>query len=175
MDEKILSIVSAKLKRWEGQVINEDKLKEIRDEVYKKTKSNKFAPFSNIKKWIKNARAEMKRAQKAAGKKAKPAKASKAKAKPSRAKNEEFHAELRPAPILIPEISHTVENSVNELKLSAQPHMQEVPLPKPTIVFDKVYLQSIKHEVAGIRQVMERISRQLDKLEHELSSHRPDD
>ncbi|VVB58476.1 Uncharacterised protein [Candidatus Anstonella stagnisolia] len=172
MDEKILSIVSAKLKRWEGQVINEDKLKEIRDEVYKKTKSNKFAPFSNIKKWIKGARMELKRAEKAEGKKAKPSKA--AKAKPSRAK-EEFHAELRPAPIPIPEISHAVENSVNELKLSSQPHMQEVPLPKPTIVFDKVYLQSIKHEVAGIRQVMERISRQLDKLEHELSSHRSDD
>jgi len=169
MDEKILSIVSAKLKRWEGQVINEDKLKEIRDEVYKKTKSNKFAPFSNIKKWIKGARLEMKRSQKPKGKEA-PAR--KGKKSP---KNEEFHAELRPAPIPVPEISHAVENSVNELKLSSQPHMQEVPLPKPTIVFDKVYLQSIKHEVAGIRQVMERISRQLDKLEHELSSHRPDD
>lgn len=174
MDEKILSIVSAKLRRWEGQVINEEKLKDIRDEVYKRTRSNKFAPFSNIKKWIKHARAEMKRAQKPSGKKAKPQKAPKA--KPSRAKHAEvFHAELRPAPIPIPEISRSVESSVNELKLSAQPHMQEVPLPKPTIVFDKVYLQSIKHEVAGIRQVMERISRQLDKLEHELSSHRSDD
>jgi len=167
LDEKILSIVSAKLKKWEGIPISEDKLKEIRDEVYKRTKSNKFAPFSNIKKWVKHARIELKRAQKPA-----------AKAHPViRAKKAERMQEepLRAAPVQVPEFSKAVEASVNELKLSTQPHLQEVPLPKPTIVFDKVYLQSIKHEIAGIRQVMERVSRQLDKLEHELSSHRPDD
>lgn len=169
MDEKILSIVSAKLKKWEGQPMNEEKLKEIRDEVYKRTHSNKFAPLANIKKWIKAARAEAKRSQKAKGK------PQKQKAKKAERVEEEVHAQMRPAPIQIPDIPRAVEASVNEIKLSAQPHLQEVPLPKPTIVFDKVYLQSIKHEIAGIRQVMERVSRQLDKLEHELSSHRADD
>jgi len=172
MDEKILSIVSAKLKRWEGQVINEEKLKDIRDEVYRRTRTNKFAPFVNIKKWIKSARKEMKKAAKQKGK-GKPAPSKKA--KKAQKVHEVFHAQPKPAPIPIPDIPRAVESSVNELKLAAQPHMQEVPIAKPTIVFDKVYLQSIKHEVAGIRQVMERISRQLDKLEHELSSHRAED
>ena len=69
-----------------------------------------------------------------------------------------------------------MEDSVNLIKDDSQPPspQQEVALPKPTIVFDKIYLQSIKFEIAGIRQTMERVSRQLDKLEKELSSHNED-
>ena len=68
------------------------------------------------------------------------------------------------------------EDSVNFIKEENTPALpaQEVLLPKPTIVIDKVYLQSIKFEIAGIRQTMERVSRQLDKLEKELTSHGDD-
>ena len=69
-----------------------------------------------------------------------------------------------------------IEDSVNFIKDESAPAApaQEVMLPKPTIVIDKVYLQSIKFEFAGIRQTMERVSRQLDKLEKELTNHGED-
>lgn len=166
MDEKIVKIVASKLRRYEGEPINQERLEAIRSAVYSATKTNKSASFSNVKKWIKAARSLMKKQDKA--QKAKPH-ASKAKVvhePPAR------HAPARePA---IPEVSRRVEDSVNFIKEEATPPvpLQEVALPKPTIVFDKVYLQSIKFEVAGIRQTMERVSRQLDRLEKELLSHR---
>lgn len=158
MDEKIVRIVAARLKRYGDSPINEEKLAEIRSDVYKATKSNKFASFANVKKWVKAARGHMRKQEKAA----KPKKEAKAHRKPSR--EAEYSA---------PEVPRKIEDSVNFIKDETAPAApaQEVVLPKPTIVFDKVYLQSIKFEIAGIRQTMERVSRQLDKLEKELSSH----
>ncbi|MFA5929787.1 MAG: hypothetical protein WC861_02800 [Candidatus Micrarchaeia archaeon] len=167
MDEKVIKIVAAKLRRIGDQPINAEKLTEIREEVFKATRSNKFASFSNVKKWVKAARSHMKAQEKASAQKAKPA-ASKAKpaGKPARftKREEEFVA---------PVVPRRIEDSVNFIKEENTPAMpsQEVVLPKPTIVFDKVYLQSIKFEIAGIRQTMERVSRQLDKLEKELTNH----
>jgi len=169
MDEKVIKIVAAKLRRIGDQPINAEKLTEIREEVYKATKSNKFASFSNVKKWVKAARGYMKAQEKAASK-AKPAAkgkpAAKATSKPARftRREEEFVA---------PVVPRKIEDSVNFIKEENAPALpsQEVMLPKPTIVFDKVYLQSIKFEIAGIRQTMERVSRQLDKLEKELTNH----
>ncbi|MFA6213990.1 MAG: hypothetical protein WC717_01810 [Candidatus Micrarchaeia archaeon] len=170
MDEKIIKIVAAKLRRIGEAPINAEKLTEIREEVYKATRSNKFASFANVKKWVKAARGHMK----AAEKKAKPAH----KAKPAKAKHAKAPArhEKREAEFVPPVVSRKVEDSVNFIKEETAPALpaQEVVLPKPTIVFDKVYLQSIKFEIAGIRQTMERVSRQLDKLEKELSSHGED-
>ena len=166
MDEKIIKIVAAKLRRIGDQPINAEKLTEIREEVYKATKTNKFASFSNVKKWVKAARGYMKAQEKAAAK-AKPASkskpAAKAASRPSK-REEEFVAPIVP---------RKIEDSVNFIKEENAPALpsQEVMLPKPTIVFDKVYLQSIKFEIAGIRQTMERVSRQLDKLEKELTNH----
>ena len=162
MDEKIIKIVAARLRRYGEQPMNAEKLSEIREDVYKSTKTNKFASFSNVKKWVKAARSYMKAQEKAktkpAAAKGKPAKAAR------RAKEEEFVA---------PVVPRKIEDSVNFIKDESSPAapLQEVALPKPTIVFDKVYLQSIKFEIAGIRQTMERVSRQLDKLERELTSH----
>jgi len=169
MDEKVIKIVAAKLRRIGDQPINAEKLTEIREEVYKATRTNKFASFSNVKKWVKAARGYMKAQEKASAAKAKPAKgkrAAKASGKPAKPqrREEEFVA---------PVVPRRIEDSVNFIKEENAPALpsQEVVLPKPTIVFDKVYLQSIKFEIAGIRQTMERVSRQLDKLEKELTNH----
>lgn len=160
MDEKIIKIVANKLRKFGKVPINVDKLKEIRDEVYRATKTNKFASFANVRKWVKAARAHIKSSEKKAG----GQEESKAAVKKAAA------AEKREEPT--PSVPKGVEESVNFIKDEAPvaPPSQEVVLPKPTIVFDKVYLQSIKFEIAGIRQTMERVSRQLDKLEKELTS-----
>jgi len=185
MEEKIIKIVAAKLRKYEGQPIKQSELESIRAAVYSATKTNKSASFSNVKKWIKAARSMMQKqehAAKASAKKAAKAKPAKhaAKAKPAHSHSHTSHAHIVPSarePI-IPEVSRKVEDSVNFIKesapLSPPAPMQEVSLPKPTIVFDKIYLQSIKFEIAGIRQTMERVSRQLDKLDKELSSHNDD-
>ncbi|MCX6771587.1 MAG: hypothetical protein NTX79_06030 [Candidatus Micrarchaeota archaeon] len=170
MDEKIIKIVAAKLRRIGDQPINTEKLTDIREEVYKATRTNKFASFSNVKKWVKAARGHMRAQEKASASKAKPATKGKPASKPAgrmakpAKREEEFVA---------PVVPRRIEDSVNFIKDENAPAMpsQEVMLPKPTIVFDKVYLQSIKFEIAGIRQTMERVSRQLDKLEKELTNH----
>lgn len=167
MEEKIIKIVAGKLRHYEGQPIDQAKLESIRSAVYSATKTNKFASFSNVKKWIKAARSMMKK-QAAASKKASKKAPSKKHAHPS---HHEHAAPVRE--MAIPEVSRKVEDSVNLIKEETSPAvpLQEVALPRPQIVFDKIYLQSIKFEIAGIRQAMERVSRQLDKLEKELSSH----
>lgn len=162
MDETVMKIVVARLKRWEGQPIDKDKLEALRTEIYEKTKTNKFAPFSNVKKWIKGARKEIARQQKEAAKKGK------AKGKGERREEK---------PTSIPEVSAAVEAGMLELKEQMQPRPiihQEVPMQKPPIVFDKVYLQSMTYEMASMRSALDRISKQLDKLEKELAEHGDD-
>jgi hypothetical protein len=160
MDDAIFKIIKNRLTRWEGQTLNQEKLGALRSEIYDKTRTNKFAPFSNIKKWIKGARkrmaAEAKAAAKKEGKKGKPA---------SRGRSEPARPAAVPA---------AVQNSLDEIKaeMNLEPARQEVSLPKPTVVMDKVYLQSISFEIAAMRSAMDRIGRQLDKLEKELNQHR---
>ena len=193
MDEKIIKIVAAKLRRIGDQPINAEKLVEIREEVYKATKTNKFASFSNVKKWVKAARGYMKAQETAArggahspkaNREAKPAAAKggahspqanrAAKGKPAaKSAGKPAKPAKREEEFVAPVVPRKIEDSVNFIKEENTPAMpsQEVVLPKPTIVFDKIYLQSIKFEIAGIRQTMERVSRQLDKLEKELTNH----
>jgi len=169
MEEKIVKIVAGKLKRYEGQPMNQEKLEAIREAVYSATGTNKFASFANVKKWIKAARSLMKKQEKEAAKKSKPMlKPAHKKAEGKKEARQPSKAEAMPEPP-IPEVPKKVEESVNMIKSEASAQVQEVELAKPTIIFDKVYLQSIKFEIAGIRQTMERVSRQLDKLERELS------
>jgi len=184
MDEKVIKIVAAKLRRIGDQPINAEKLTQIREEVYKATRTNKFASFSNVKKWVKAARSYMKAQEKASASKAKQAaakggahspQANRApKAKPaSKSASKPAKFTKREEEFVAPVVPRKIEDSVNFIKDENAPAMpsQEVVLPKPTIVIDKVYLQSIKFEIAGIRQTMERVSRQLDKLEKELTNH----
>ena len=170
MDEKTIKIVAAKLRRIGDQPINVEKLAEIREEVYKATKANRSASFSNVKKWVKAARGYMKAQEKASASKAGHASKEKPSSKPA-SKPAKFTK--REDEFVAPVVPRRIEDSVNFIKEENTPAMpaQEVMLPKPTIVFDKVYLQSIKFEIAGIRQTMERVSRQLDKLEKELTNH----
>jgi hypothetical protein len=158
MEEKVIRIVVARLRRYGELPMNEERLAQIREDVYKATRTNKFASFVNVKKWVKEARKVMKTRDRARA----PAKAAKRQVFAKAAQSvDDYEA---------PAVSRRVEDSVNLIKAEAEPG-QEVQLAKPTIVFDKVYLQSIKFEIAGIRQTMERVSRQLDKLEKELSNH----
>ncbi|VVC02223.1 Uncharacterised protein [uncultured archaeon] len=167
MDEKIIKIVAGKLRAYKDQPMNQERLEAIREAVFKGTRTNKSASFANVKKWIKAARAMMKKQEKAAGKK--PSKPPASKVSISQAVQAEPAREPE-----IPAVSRKVEESVNYIKEQADIVPEEVSLPKPTIVFDKVYLQSIKFEIAGIRQTMERVSRQLDKLEKTLSEKEED-
>lgn len=164
MDEKIIKIVAGKLRAYKDQPMNQERLSAIREAVYKGTRSNKSASFVNVKKWVKEARGMIKKGGKEA--KAKPPKPSEKKVSIAQAVMAEQHHEP-----VIPVVSRKVEESVNYIKEQAEPVPEEVVLAKPTIVFDKVYLQSIKYEIAGIRQTMERVSRQLDKLEKTLTEH----
>ncbi|MCX6773328.1 MAG: hypothetical protein NTV88_06215 [Candidatus Micrarchaeota archaeon] len=178
MEEKIVKIVAGKLRHYEGKPIKQEELESIRAAVYSATKTNKSASFSNVKKWIKAARSHMKKQE------AEAKKSSKTAAKPSKhAKGAKHTAHHAPAAHVreqeIPVVSKKVEDSVNLIKDDVIPippmQLQEVSMAKPQVVFDKVYLQSIKYDIAGIRQTMERVSRQLDKLEKELESHGEDE
>ena len=178
MDEKIIKIVAAKLRRIGDQPINVEKLTDIREDVYKATKTNKSASFSNVKKWVKAARGYMKAQEKASAPKAKPADAkggahSQQANRAAKAASKQVKITKREEEFVAPVVPRRIEDSVNFIKEENTPALpsQEVVLPKPTIVIDKVYLQSIKFEIAGIRQTMERVSRQLDKLEKELTNH----
>ena len=167
MDETIIKIVKARLKRWEGQTLDKVKLNSLRTEIYDKTRTNKFAPFSNIKKWVHAARKAIAADAKAVAKSA--ASASKKSAAASKSKS---HASS-PAAVHIPPVSAAVQNSLDDIKseMDLTPR-QEVVMPKAPVVLDKVYLQSISFEIAAMRSAMDRIGRQLDKLERELNQHR---
>jgi hypothetical protein len=165
MDDKTSKIIAGYLKKWQGQVITKEMLGKLRDDIHKKTRKNKFAPFSNVKKWIKAVRKQMKAEKKA--KEAKSAPKAKAKGKKGREKAAPSSKSL-PA-----RVEESIQALKDEVHMPAPP--VEIELPKAPIVFDKVYLQNIQFEISSIRQLMERVSRQLDKLEKELSSHRPED
>ncbi len=165
MDETIIKIVKARLKRWEGQTLDKNKLNSLRTEIYEKTKTNKFAPFSNIKKWVHAARKQMAADAKAAAKSG--ASASKKSSASAHSKSKAH------APAHIPNVPAAVQSSLDDIKseMDLTPR-QEVVMPKAPVVLDKVYLQSISFEIAAMRSAMDRIGRQLDKLERELNQHR---
>lgn len=164
MDETIIKIVKARLKRWEGQTLDKAKLNSLRTEIYDKTRTNKFAPFSNIKKWVHAARKAIAADAKAAAKSA---------AKKSSAPASKSKSHSSSAPAHIPVVSFAVQSSLDDIKseMDLTPR-QEVVMPKAPVVLDKVYLQSISFEIAAMRSAMDRIGRQLDKLEKELNQHR---
>ena len=168
MDETIIKIVKARLKRWEGQTLDKTKLDSLRAEIYEKTKTNKFAPFSNIKKWVHAARKVIAADAKAAAKSG--ASSSKKGGASSSSSKSKSHA---PAPAHIPTVAPAVQASLDDIKseMDLTPR-QEVVMPKAPVVLDKVYLQSISFEIAAMRSAMDRIGRQLDKLERELNQHR---
>ncbi len=154
MDEKIVGIIRGMIRRWAGEPITPEKLVALRNEVYKKTRTNKNAPFSNVKKWIKEARKQIRAEEKKKGKSA---------AKPAKRhvhEEEEIHA---------PKVPESLQRSIDAIK--EESHEIYVERPAPKIVFDKVYLQNIQYDISGMRSALERMSRQLEKLEKELNEH----
>jgi hypothetical protein len=152
MDEKILKIVASQLKKFEGETIDKEKLSKIREAVFKATGKNKYASFEHVKKWIKAARSFIKNQQKT---------------KKSESESSDLADNLESTKKFVePSLPAEVEQSVNAIK---EEKVVEIAPQKPTIVFDKIYLQNIKFEIAAIRQTMERVSRQLDRLEKEIS------
>jgi hypothetical protein len=107
-------------------------------------------------------------------KKAKPMRAQKTKTKTGSSSSQISQS----APVLMrsPRVSQVVQASLNEIKnelnLSETRQAEEIAQKKPPMVLDKVYLQSMSFEMASMRQALDRIGRQLDKLEKELSAHR---
>jgi hypothetical protein len=150
MDEKILKIVVSQLKKFEGETIDKEKLSKIREAVFKATGKNKYASFEHVKKWIKAARSFIKNQQKT-----------------KKSESSDLADNLESTKKFVePSLPAEVEQSVNAIK---EEKVVEIAPQKPTIVFDKIYLQNIKFEIAAIRQTMERVSRQLDRLEKEIS------
>jgi len=169
MDDKTSGIIRIYLRKWQGQVITKEMLEKLRDEIYKKTRKNKFAPFSNVKLWIKAVRKEMKAEEKAKGASSKKSKKEKPEKREKEQKEKMVTSPSKSLPSRVEASLHTIKDEVHT---PAPP--VEVDLPKAPVVFDKIYLQNIQFEIMSIRQMMERISRQLDKLERELESHRGD-
>ena len=62
--------------------------------------------------------------------------------------------------------SEEVRESVASVRATIAEPLQER---KPIIHLDKVYLQGIKFEIASIRQVLERVSKQIDALDRKIS------
>ncbi len=189
VESKVLSVIKKRLRLYSksNKSLNDQAYLQIRQDIYKSTRKYKSAPFAVIKKWIKEARADM-----ASSKKKSPVKKPSKKAvlkpkikqkvtkvKPSKMQDDiESSHELTEAP----KISQSVRRSLDEIKSEISPSSavlqgtaSEVSVNRAPLVLDKVYLQSMSFEMASMRQALDRIGRQLDKLERELSAHRNGD
>ncbi|HQT44374.1 MAG TPA: hypothetical protein PLO51_00190 [Candidatus Micrarchaeota archaeon] len=102
-------------------------------------------------------------------KKHKPAKA----AKPAKKQVAKKAAAPKPQRMTYRDVPSRARNEIDSLKMSMQPHFMtvehEADMPRTTQVMDKVYLQRISFEIAGIRQAIERMNKQLSRLETELT------
>jgi len=192
VESKILTIIKKRLRQYKGKPINQEKLVKIREDIYKGTRKYKSAPFAIVKKWIKEARADMaakkkKTSTKRQSKKKNVKKVSKSKTKKSsvkkkaKSKKKTIAARVKPTmPMPEPKVSQSVKRSLEEIKselsssapAAAPSGNVEVSPRRAPMVLDKVYLQSMSFEMASMRQALDRIGLQLDKLERELSAHR---
>ncbi|MEM3399215.1 MAG: hypothetical protein QXP42_00075 [Candidatus Micrarchaeia archaeon] len=131
MEDEILPLVKAKLKEWEGETINLEKLKLLRELIGKKTGKHKYSSFKIIRKWVKEAKKALKK-----------------------------------------EAKEQPKTPTDKAAISAEPTEPKsvgtiIELPKPKIP-DKVYLQTISFEIAGIRRGIEKMNKQLQALEEKL-------
>ncbi len=84
----------------------------------------------------------------------------------------------KPEKMTYRDIPTKARDEIVSLKMSMQPHFKtvehEVELPRANQVMDKVYLQRISFEITGIRQAIERMNKQLVRLESELTAGKED-
>lgn len=139
MDEKVKSILIKQLKEWEGESITVARLGELRELITKKTGKHKFLPYNNLRKWVREAKQEM-RAM------------SKKKAVTKTVVKSEPAARAQAA-------QPTAE--------AATPAMRPKAMISPFA--DRVYFQNLTYEMGSMRRTLERISKQLDELEAQLN------
>ena len=139
-------------------------------------KKSKSAPKSSKKpKKVQKHASKPKTHVKAAKVKSMASKAARQKQRPmGKHVSKERLSQLRRAqPPEVKDIASSARVEIDALKENLQPHYtfieQEVEVPKAPIILDKVYLQRLSFEIAGIRSALERMNKQLDKLERELS------
>lgn len=60
MEDDVKKVIKKALEKWEGESINQAKLAELKEMIYKKTGKYKFLPYVNLKKWIKEVKSDMK-------------------------------------------------------------------------------------------------------------------
>jgi len=60
LEDDVKKVIKKALEKWEGESINQAKLAELKEIIYKKTGKYKFLPYVNLKKWIKEVKSDMK-------------------------------------------------------------------------------------------------------------------
>ncbi len=120
MDETTRGIVTKALESWRGAAVDRRMLLELRNEITSRTGRDRFAPLSDVVRWIRMVKKEM-------------AKKSKTKAGGR-----------------------------------AAPESRAITAP----VGDRVFLQNISFEIAGMRRALERLMQQLDEVEASLGIKR---
>lgn len=125
----------------DGENFNQNDLTKLKETIYKKTGKYKFLPYTNLKKWIKEVKSEMKEKDK--GKKKVE---TKSKSKPK---------------VKSKKVVKEVGREIDESPLQA---------PKAVIspFQDRVLFQNLSYEISSMRRAIERISKQLDDLENTL-------
>jgi glutamate synthase domain-containing protein 2 len=144
LDDDVKKIIKKTLKKWEGETINQNKLSELKEIIHKKTGKYKFLPYTNLKKWIKEVKSEMKEKDKKTTKKKVETKTKK---KPTATKGKE-------------KVKVVKEKKAKEENVA----------PKAVIspFQDRVLFQNLSYEISSMRRALERISKQLNDLEGTL-------
>jgi len=141
LEDDIKKIITKALLNWEGETINDKKLGELKEMIFKKTGKHKFLPYTNLKKWIKEVRRDMKDK--------KPTKKVETKVKTKPTENKKVVVNV---------------SKVKEEKVSENVAQKAVISPFQ----DRVLFQNLSYEISSMRRALERISKQLDDLEGTL-------
>lgn len=141
MEDDIKKIITKALLNWEGETINDKKLGELKEMIFKKTGKHKFLPYTNLKKWIKEVKRDMKDK--------KPTKKVEIKSKAKPTENKKVVVNV---------------SKVKEEKVSENVSQKAVISPFQ----DRVLFQNLSYEISSMRRALERISKQLDDLEGTL-------
>lgn len=140
MEDDIKKIITKALLNWEGETINDKKLGELKEMIFKKTGKHKFLPYTNLKKWIKEVKRDMKDkkpTKKVEAKKEKPTENKKVVVNVSKVKEEKVSENVSQKAVISP-------------------------------FQDRVLFQNLSYEISSMRRALERISKQLDDLEGTL-------
>jgi hypothetical protein len=144
LEDDVKKIIKKALEKWEGESINQNKLSELKEMIFKKTGKYKFLPYVNLKKWIKEVKSEMK------GKDKKPTKKVETKSKGKTATKVKEEKD----------VVRTKEKKVEDDNVAQKAVISPFQ--------DRVLFQNLSYEISSMRRGLERISKQLDDLEGTL-------